>query len=245
MEFKKNQQHIQRRPRLSVPQRGTGSSRPRTLPADAAPSQDSPTTAKNIHINIHFGALPKLPSKSRIMARINQLFSTKRAVVMTCVVIVILISSVVAATSMHKQNVAKKAAVATTNTNKILENLEYQTVLPDGKSIDALGGWKRVSPPDSTAVYAYTDAIDGIAISVVQQPLPPSFKNDVDGQVSNLAKKSDGYSEFNAGSTKFYLGTSAKGPQSVILTKNGLLIIIKSQNKIDPVSWTKYIKSLN
>jgi hypothetical protein len=179
-----------------------------------------------------------------VAALFRGLFSTKRSIIATCIAAVILISVSVAASSVHQQNLAKKAS-ASGDQHKILENLEYQTVLPDNKSIDSLGGWKRVSPPNTDAVYAYIDAIDGIAISVSQQPLPASFKDDSDGQVAELAKKFDATDKLTAGDTKVYYGTSAKGPQSVIFTKNGLLILMKSQAKIDPNSWAKYIKSLN
>lgn len=223
-------------------------------PSKQPNAQDSPTrrqtvpakdTTKNIHINIHLGAHPKLPSLKKIAAFFRRLFSTKRGMALACIIAVVLVSVSVAASSAHKQNIAKKAASAAIDQHKILENLEYQTVLPESKSIDALGGWKRVSPPNTTAVYAYVDAIDGIAVSVSQQPLPANFKNDIDSQVAELAKKFDATDKLTAGDTKVYYGTSAKGPQSVIFTKNGLLILMKSQAKISPDSWTKYIKSLN
>lgn len=121
----------------------------------------------------------------------------------------------------------------------------YQTVLPKGKTISELGGWNRVSPPKNDPVFAYADTIDGVVISVSQQPLPQSFKNDTDNQVAELAKKFNATDKLNADSLSVYIGTSVKGPQSVIFASDNLLILIKSEKKISDASWTKYAESLN
>jgi hypothetical protein len=120
----------------------------------------------------------------------------------------------------------------------------YHTMLPTGKSIAALGGWKRVSPPGKDPVFAYTDTIDSIPISVSQQPLPQSFKNDAANQTAEVAKKFNATDKVDAGTIDVYVGTSAKGPQSVIFTKNNLLVLIKSEKKIKDASWATYAQSL-
>ncbi len=130
----------------------------------------------------------------------------------------------------------------TKSTNSVTP--EYQTITPKGKTIDDLGGWKLISPPKSDPVFAYTDTIDAVPISTSEQPLPKSFIEDIDGQVSELAKKFNATTKLTAGSTTVYIGTSSKGPQSVIFTKNGLLILIKSEKVIKDASWTAYISSL-
>lgn len=116
----------------------------------------------------------------------------------------------------------------------------YQTVIPKGKTISDLGGWKRISPPKASPVYAYSDTLDNVSISVSQQPLPPSFN----GGVAELAKKFNATDKVDANGTDVYIGTSAKGPQSTIFTKNGLLILIKSHKNIDDKAWAYYIESL-
>jgi len=121
---------------------------------------------------------------------------------------------------------------------------DYDTVLPNGKSISNLGGWDRVSPPSSAPVFAFTDSIDGVSVIVSQQPLPDSFKGDVAKKVSEFAKAQSMTSELEADGTKMYLGISAKGPQSTVFTKNDLLILIKSQAKIEDKSWMAYVTSL-
>lgn len=121
----------------------------------------------------------------------------------------------------------------------------YTTVLPKEKSIDQLGGWKRVSPPEKDAVFAFNDMVDKVPISVSEQPLPATFKNDINGQVADLAQKFNATNKIDAGGTTVYIGTSSKGPQSVIFTKNNVLILIKSEKKIEDTAWASYVQSLD
>jgi hypothetical protein len=121
---------------------------------------------------------------------------------------------------------------------------EYSTVLPAGKNIIDLGGWTRVSPPSSDPVFAYTDKINNMPIIVSQQPLPASFKSDTAQQVKQLAQASNADEKITVGSITVYIGTSAKGPQSVFFSKNNLLILIKSNDQIENDQWAKYINSL-
>lgn len=120
----------------------------------------------------------------------------------------------------------------------------YQTVLPIGKSIDQLGGWSRVSPPDSDAVHAFSDTIENISVTVSQQQLPQAFQVDTDAKVAELAKNYNATNILEESGSKIYIGNSAKGPQSVILTKKSLLILIKSQQKISDAAWIAYVASL-
>jgi hypothetical protein len=226
------------RPKLSVPQRPV----PRgDTPTNQHTSTDSATpSAKTVHINIHLGSLPKItwPSHEKLLTTVRQFIVSKKFII-----IIAIIGLGVVGLSIHNHDSVTNSRAS--NQNSVVENLEYQTVLPSGKSIDSLGGWKRVSPAGADPVYAYIDSINGIPISVSQQPLPNSFKDNVDNQVADLAKKFNATTKLDASGTSVYLGTSAKGPQSVILTKNGLLILIKSQEKIDDSAWTDYAKSLN
>lgn len=121
---------------------------------------------------------------------------------------------------------------------------DYAVILPQGKSAATLGGWTRVSPPENDPVYAYSDTIDTVPISVSQQELPSQFKQSTDSHVANLAKAYNATKKLKSGDTTFYLGTSSKGPQSVIFTKNSLLIMIKSEKTVADTSWSAYIKSL-
>ncbi len=130
------------------------------------------------------------------------------------------------------------------NSNATSKKPTYQTLLPQGKTIHELGGWKRVSPPEDQPVFAFTDAVDGIPVSVTEQPLPQQFKNNIDSQVADLAKKFNATDKIDANGTPVYIGTSVKGPQSAIFATKKLLILIKSEKKISDTSWTSYVVSL-
>lgn len=261
MEFKKTNRQPQRRPvprpaeRRPLPSLSPRSINISNTPAATPPSDGSsepnskPTQSsqKTINIHINFDGLAKIkrPTISGVRAKIKVFFSSRKRTYLLILGTVIIGAAGASTVIRHEQKVAQTQD-SQNNTSEILENLEYQTVLPESKSITQLGGWKRVSPPDSDPVYAYTDKINDIAISVSQQPLPDSFKQGgVDGKVADLAKKFNATTSFDAGTTTAYIGTSAKGPQSVIFTKNSLLILIKSQANIDEAAWIRYVKSLN
>jgi len=122
---------------------------------------------------------------------------------------------------------------------------DYQTILPVDKSIEQLGGWKRVGPPKGEAIFAFSDKVDNVRIDVTEQPLPESFKSGTASKVSDLALGYAANTKLTSDDTTIYVGTSIKGKQSVILTKYNLLILIKSQNRIDDDSWKDYIRKLN
>jgi hypothetical protein len=122
--------------------------------------------------------------------------------------------------------------------NSITTEVGYTTILPAGSSIEQLGGWKRVSPPEAEPVYAYNDTIDGTAVNVSQQPAPATLV------ITELAKQYNATTEVDANGTPIYIGTSSRGPQSVLFTKQGLLVLIKSQANINDASWASYVSSL-
>lgn len=122
---------------------------------------------------------------------------------------------------------------------------EYTVVLPQNRSVDDLGGWQRVSPPSSDPVYAYSDSLDDVTISVSQQPIPESFRGNVAAEVEQLAKSYNATTVIKAGETPVYIGRSSKGPQSVIFAKNDTLVLIKSQGTIEQESWINYVSNLS
>lgn len=94
-------------------------------------------------------------------------------------------------------------------------------------------------------MFAYVDTIGGIPITVSEQPLPEAFNNDTDNQLQGLAKDYNANRFITVENAKVYIGTSTKGPQSLILSKKSLLILIKSAATLHDEQWSTYIKSLN
>ena len=212
---------------------------PRAKPA--APADETAQAAtKTININVRFNSLPKLPrlSKKALAAHTSRLFSTKKAITTSLAIVAVL--GLLAVNSLLHQQPATGNSDSPTSVSP-----HYQTALPGGKSISQLGGWKRISPPGKEPVFAYADSIGTVPISVSQQQLPASWKDNTDDQVAELAKKFNATDKIDGGGTKIYIGTSAKGPQSAILTKKNLLILIKSQRKIEDAAWQAYVGTLN
>jgi hypothetical protein len=146
--------------------------------------------------------------------------------------------------------------MGTTNPSEVVENQpvngqlqkgtpEYDTVLPAGKSIQDYGGWTRVSPPNRDPVFAYTDKIGAIPINVSQQPLPKDFADQPEQQVQQFAAGYAANKKLNVDGATAFIGTSAKGPQSVIIVKDKLLILIKASAAIPDQQWEEYIQSLS
>lgn len=171
------------------------------------------------------------------MVRVKKDIFSKKYVAIATIALVVIIAVIVTLFlgAQHVNNVKPSPHTETPN---------YQTILPSGKKIADLGGWERISPAGKDPVFAYADTIAGVPVSVSEQPLPDSFKGDVAGQVSQLATSYNATDSLDAGGVKVYVGTSTKGPQSVIFTKNNLLVLIKSQQKISDPSWIAYVKSL-
>ena len=121
---------------------------------------------------------------------------------------------------------------------------DYPTLLPAGKSIEELGGWTRISPPDRNAVYAYVDTIGSIRISVSQQPLPADHRKDTARKVAELAQGYHAGQQFKTGEQTVHIGTSTQGPQSLIFSRDDLLVLIKSVAPLSNDQWATYISSL-
>ena len=169
----------------------------------------------------------------------KQFAVTKKTFIVTAAITIAVLSCVTVVIILSQQRSSN------TDLNKNTEQPQFTTVLPEEENINKLGGWIRVSPPNTEPVFAYNDTIGNVSINVSQQPLPESFKGAVDTEVAELAAQYSATKKINAGLVKAYIGISTKGPQSVIFTKNNLLILIKSQQKIDDKDWSKYIESLN
>lgn len=127
-----------------------------------------------------------------------------------------------------------------------LENVSpsFQTILPADTTINQLGGWQKLTPPEGDPFFVFVDTVSGVPVNVSQQQLPNEFVINPYRHVADLAKGYNATTQLKAGETTFYIGSSANGPQSVIFTKNGLLILIKSWSPISDSEWVTYIKSL-
>lgn len=120
----------------------------------------------------------------------------------------------------------------------------FPTLIPKNSTIDELGGWQALTPPSGETIYVYVDTVDGALLNVSQQRLPESFKANPANAVKDLAKAYNATTTVDAAGISVYIGTSANGPQSVIFTKDTVLILIKSDKKIQDSAWISYVRSL-
>ena len=120
----------------------------------------------------------------------------------------------------------------------------FTAMLPTNESIDQLGGWQKLTPPNSDPIFVYTDSIDGVSVNISQQRLPAKFRANTSQQMAELARSYNATNKIDVDGTTVYIGASAKGPQSVLFTKNDVLILIKSWATIENSSWVAYVKTL-
>lgn len=216
--------------------------KPKTAPStEPAPTAD----VKEVIVSL---SLPKLKLPKLTVPRVRLPFavSKKRLIIGGVLLAAFLASFMLYPKSQDGQSDAKDKSSAKSAASASLKHGKpsYDTILPKGKRIDDLGGWARVSPPNTEPVYAYADAIDHVTITVSQQPLPKSFKPEVATHVADLAKQFTANEKITAGDVTAYVGTSIKGPQSVIFSKDDLLILIKSTGKLTNDQWSGYISTL-
>lgn len=120
----------------------------------------------------------------------------------------------------------------------------FTPLLPKHKTIEQLGGWQKLTSPGGDSFYVFVDTVSGVTVNFSQQRLPGKFNGDVTNKMVDLARSYNATNQLKAGDTKVYIGTSAKGPQSVLFTQNGVLVLIKSWATISDSDWISYIKTL-
>ena len=202
----------------------------------AEKKQKRNAASKEVTVNI---SLPKL-RLPKIKPKLPNI--SKKWLIIAVVVFVLAVGGVVAYRVLVGDE--PKVVQGVLDANEVAQTPDFATVLPEGKDINQLGGWARVSPPDKDPAFAYVDVLDGIQLNVSQQQLPDSFKRDKDAELAKLAEQFSANQNITVGETVVYIGTSSKGPQSVITSIDGLLILIKSAGPLTNEQWSSYIASL-
>jgi hypothetical protein len=215
-------------------------------PAVTPPDPEAKKKSKTIEFNISLPSIKKLKPLFAMVkkrtARIPRKFLISAGVIVLIGLYLLFGRPVPVTTADNPKDNPRDVSKAATSLQH--GTPDYDTILPSDKTIEQLGGWTRVSPPDRNPVFAYIDIIGKTQINVSQQPLPEGFEIESDGHLEQLAAGYKANQKITAGSTPVYIGTSAKGPQSVIFSKSNLLILIKSTVKISNDKWTTYINSL-
>ena len=217
---------------------------PLASPSDPPKRRASKETMKTVEIKISLPDMTPLTTHPAYTTAKNTAAKFPRKK-LTLAGIVLAITLFTIGSNLLSSHNAKVAADKRSGQQSLTKGTpDYPTVLPAGKTIQELGGWTLVSPPGRDPVFAYIDKIGNMQINVSQQPLPEEFKSDTAAKIEKLAKEYGASEKLTTNDTEAYIGTSEKGPQSVILSKGDLLILMKSAVRIDNAKWEEYISSL-
>lgn len=208
---------------------------------------------QNIEIRLH---LPRLPSRAQVVARMRHARGMLKAarrhpwVVLALLGIAVILGALFGMKAVVGRWQAdgkhgSGSSNATALQNRPPEQPTFATQLPEGKSIDDLGGWGRVSPSTSDPVFAFADSIGGVRITVSEQQLPANFRADPVGKVTALAKQFNATDPLSVsqGAVAF-MGVGMKGQQSVVMYEHDLLILARSDEKLSKVQWESYLDHL-
>lgn len=200
-------------------------------PVSAVPK--APQSDANISISIQLPEFRfpklKLPNLTRKQLRLLKIGVP---------VAVVAVSGAVLAPRLLPEKSSDQQAVM----SAVTRQPDYDPVLPNGNKQEANKG--KLGYDSAKKVASFPDQIGNVKVTVSQQPLPETFKKDTDAQVKKLAENFSAKEVINTSTPTAYLGTSAKGPQTVIFAKNDLLVFITSDSVIDKELWAEYITRL-
>lgn len=195
------------------------------------------TKTRPIEIKFTLPSLPKISSLSDLKKTSNQarrgLARNPKKSLTALGTIALLLGIIFYFWFSHSSSTKPPQPIATHSNSSSAPKLtkgtpNYTTILPAGKTIKALGGWTRISPVSKNAVYAYVDKIGSVQVDVSEQPLPANFQTDTNKRVAELAQNFNATEKIPAGTTNIYIATLADNSQSVIFTKDKLLVFMKS-----------------
>lgn len=177
---------------------------------------------------------------------INKYLNSKKLKLATIPFVILLVVGIVVTKPFsHHISVHDVQGASQSNSPSIEKDAkpDFATLYPADKTIEQLGGFTRVSPPDSAPAYAFADAVENIKIKLTQQQLPDALKTSPTG-VEDLAKRYNATKLLQVDNTNVYLGKSEKGPQTAIFTKDGLLVFVVAEKELSEIQWVRYVTNL-
>jgi hypothetical protein len=192
------------------------------------------TAAVSIHVSI-----PKIKIKRPDFKIPPQLITYKKWIIGGVAGLVLIggITGVLLATKKGTSGKGDTPAVLA----EYKEKADFPYSLPKGSDTE-IEGEVRYNP--QRKLVNFKDSIGGVVITISQQPLPEGFKEDTDTKVKKLAQDFNATKTIATANPTSYIGTSAKGPQTVIFSKKDLLVFIQSTSIIDDHDWAEYITNL-
>lgn len=225
-----------------------GRSQVQAAPVPQQPPQSNNGSDKPATVSIHI-SVPKIrkPSRDQIRGVLSNTYdrvpdrlkSRKYAVGASSLVLIGLVGAIVASTGLLSGD--KPADDSKNVLSKSTQQADFEYSLPGGSKEEADSD-VRFDPEKK--VVNFQDSIGGVQIVISQQKLPVGFEEGTDEKVKKLAEEFAANEQLTTANPTAYLGTSEKGPQTVIFAKKGLLVFIQSSKKIDSHDWAEYITNL-
>lgn len=202
-------------------------------PPQQAVQSDDKSAAVSIHISV-----PRLKLKKPSIKIPPQLLTHKKWLIggTAGLITAVAVTGVLLTTGGNKADKDNPAVLSESK-----QQADFAYSLPKG-SLEETDGEVRYDT--QRKVVNFRDSIGGVAITISQQPLPEGFKEDTQNKVKGLAADFSATKEITTANPTAYLGTSAKGPQTVIFSKKNLLVFIQSTKMIDEHDWAEYITNL-
>lgn len=182
----------------------------------------------------------KLPHvKKPRLPKIHMPFPSNRRTAMPTAAVGFVLLLIAGAVGINHLN--KSSGTLGSNTEIKQTAPTFETLAPPEKEVKE----QPVSYDEEKGVASFAHKIGDTDVTVSQQPLPNSFKTNPDREVENLAKSLKASRVITAGEVKAYSGFSSEdGSQTVLFTKNKLLIFIRAQKAIKDDALAQYILSL-
>lgn len=228
------QKAVEQASRPVVRRPGQSNDQPNSATTPSQPKKDQNSTVHSVSINI---ALPKLkkPTLPKKLPKLPKNVTYKQLAISSSVLATVLVVGVIALFAHGgKSDTGNKGVLSASD-----QKPNFATLTPSDTAKASLQKYDS-----RRKVATFTDSIGGVDITVSQQPLPDAFKKDTDAQVKKLAEGFSANEVLSTANPTAYLGTDVKGPQTVIFSKNGLLVFILSTKEIDKHDWAEYITNL-
>jgi cytoskeletal protein RodZ len=152
----------------------------------------------------------------------------------------------------QRQAAAHKSATAAAN-NVLAASAKAQAapvkpaftpLAPVDSTNNAVHGTPQVAYDAKRNTYSFTDTIKGNAIVVSQQPIPATYKTAVDA-VSKIAVSLKANQAITTNGGTAFIATDPKSnAQTVVFSKNNLLVFVQSPFTHVTTDWQSYINSL-
>lgn len=221
---------------------------------DKPPEEDLRKVEVNIKLSLpkvdvaRFKGVRKvLAPFSRALDRLKKIRPTKRNIAIGSVALILIVAGIVVGNKYlfgDKNSGAEVAGTSKVTKEEVPEPTNDPTFAiakPQGRELPK----EKIIFDPKRKFAKFEDDINGIPISVSQQPIPDGIKSDPVAGTTKLAKDFGAAEEITVDGTKINYGQDEKGQQTVILTKNGLLIFILTSAQTDKEGLKIYAGNLN